>query len=169
MSTELINELEFEIRELYNQVVGDVESCKKMVVSTATAGANLGEYIQQWAHETRAASPEEAWNKLRALDPSFREDIFRFARRAMQARKRGQLDDPAQLQFLLADSDGRSNSEPKATTNEVMHVVSQCTKVRSYITGWTSREPVEKWNDTVKQAVREQLKPLAELYAQLNQ
>lgn len=166
MST-LIDSIETEICELHQVAATKLDYLKTIVVQTAHIGANLGDYIEQLAKANRLKSPEELANKLHAL--GLRDDVTQFAKRAASARKRGILDDPAQLQFALADCQAQAPKGPgqQQSANEVMRTMSQCGRMRQFFDEWTKREPVETWDAVVKQSVREQLQPLAELYGRL--
>lgn len=166
-SAELIDSIEAEIVELHLAVATKLDDLKANVIETAGLGANLGDYIEQLAKAHRLKSPEEIANKLHAL--GLRDDVARFAKRASSARKRGMLEDPSQLQFALADTQAQADKGQgqRHEANEVMRTMSQCGRMRQFFDEWTKREPVESWNAVVRQSVREQLQPLAELYGRL--
>lgn len=167
-STELIDSIEAEICQLHHDVAIELDDLKTSVVKVAHLGANLGDYIEQLVKAHRIKSPEELTNKLHAL--GLRDDVTQFAKRAASARKRGILDDPAQLQFALADCQAQAPKGAQGQqhgANEVMRTMSQCGRMRQFFDEWTKREPVETWDAVVRQSVREQLQPLAELYGRL--
>lgn len=167
-NTELITSLEGEITDLHNAVAQRLDDLKRDVMEVAAHGANLGDHLDTWAR-TLKLSPVEVANRLATL--GLRADVTLFAKRAAHARRRGLLDDPAQLQFALADADeaDRASKAPVWHGNtEVMRLMSQTTRLRQLVNGWLEREPVERWDATVRRSVREQLEPLAKLYNALN-
>ena len=166
-NTELLASLESEIVTLHETVAAKLDDLKANVIETATLGANLGDYVEQWIKAYKLKTPEEVTNCLRAF--GLRDDVTRFAKRASSARKRGMLDDPSQLQFALADTQAQADKGQgqRHEANEVMRTMSQCGRMRQFFDEWTKREPVETWDDVVRQSVREQLQPMVELYGRL--
>ena len=166
-NTELLASLEGEIITMHETVAAKLDDLKANVIDTACLGANLGDYVEEWAKASRLKSPEEIANRLHGL--GLRDDVARFAKRASSARKRGMLDDPAQLQFALADTQAQADKGQgqRHEANEVMRTMSQCGRMLQFFDEWTKRQPVEQWDAVVRQSVREQLQPLVQLYGRL--
>lgn len=166
--TELISSLEAQILDLHETAANELHTLKEAACHTAVTCANLGEHLDEWQRQTRTP-PAAMWERLRALHPSLREDVLRFAKRAALARKRGQLESPDQLMFLLANDQATTTAEPpmRHYVNEVMLCRSSCVKVASFFTDWTTRQPVERWDDSTKRAVKASLQPMVDLYDKL--
>ena len=97
------------------------------------------------------------------------EDIIRLINRASSARRRGLIDDPAQLTFALA-GDGitpRIAPAQKRTHNEVMEATTKIHAVRLYLREMADKVPVERWDAGVRQAIKADLEPLVEIWKSL--
>jgi len=166
--TELITALEAQILDLHESADNELQALKAAACHAADTCANLGEHLDEWQRQTRTP-PSALWERLIALHPALREDVLRVAKRAATARKRGPLDAPYQLTFLLANDQATITAEPpqRHYVNEVMLCRSSCVKVASFFTDWTQRQPVEQWDDSTRQAVKTSLAPLVELYGRL--
>lgn len=127
-------------------------------VALAHDGANLGDLLIAWRN---------AGGKL--LPPEVTEDITRFALKASSSRRRGLIDDPAQLSFALAIDGPEPRIKPALARvhNEPMEATTKAQALRLYLASWTEREPLEAWDDGTKRALKADLQPLAELWARL--
>jgi len=127
-------------------------------VALAHDGANLGDLLIAW---------RDAGGKL--LPPDVTEDVTRFALKASSARRRGLIDDPAQLSFALALDGPEPRIKPPVHRehNEPMEATTKAQALRLYITTWTEREPLDQWDEGTKRALKADLQPLAELWARL--
>jgi len=77
-NTELLASLESEILTLHETVAAKLDDLKANVIETATLGANLGDYVEQWIKAYKLKTSEEVTNCLRAF--GLRDDVTRFAK-----------------------------------------------------------------------------------------
>lgn len=97
------------------------------------------------------------------------EDIIRLINRASSARRRGLIDDPAQLTFALT-GDGitpRIAPAQKRVHNEVMEATTKIHAVRLYLREMADKVPVAKWDQGMRQAIKADLEPLVEMWKSL--
>ena len=97
------------------------------------------------------------------------EDIIRLINRASSARRRGLIDDPAQLTFALT-GDGitpRIAPAQKRVHNEVMEATTKIHAVRLYLREMADKVPVSQWDVAMKQAIKADLEPLVEMWRTL--
>jgi len=97
------------------------------------------------------------------------EDIIRLINRASSARRRGLIDDPAQLTFALT-GDGitpRIAPAQKRTINEVMEATTKAHALRLYLREMTDRQPLDKWDSATRRAIKADLEPIVEMWKQL--
>ena len=97
------------------------------------------------------------------------EDIIRLINRASSARRRGLIDDPAQLTFALT-GDGitpRIAPAQKRVHNEVMEATTKIHAVRLYLREMADKVPVSQWDVAMKQAIKADLEPLVEMWRAL--
>lgn len=141
-----------------NDIKSRLQSLRGDAVALAHDGANLGDLLIAW---------RDAGGKL--LPPEVTEDVTRFALKASSSRRRGLIDDPAQLSFALAIDGPEPRIKPAIHRehNEPMEATTKAQALRLYITTWTEREPLEKWDDGTRRALKADLEPLAQLWAKL--
>ena len=97
------------------------------------------------------------------------EDIIRLINRASSARRRGLIDDPAQLTFALT-GDGitpRIAPAQKRTHNEVMEATTKAHALRLYLREMTDKTPLERWDVATRQAIKADLEPIVEMWRAL--
>ena len=97
------------------------------------------------------------------------EDIIRLINRASSARRRGLIDDPAQLTFALT-GDGitpRIAPAQKRTINEVMEATTKAHALRLYLREMTDRQPLDKWDSATRRAIKADLEPIVEMWRAL--
>lgn len=170
MSTELSTSLETEILALHDTIAEGLDQLRRDVVSLATNGANLGDHAAALKQEAKL-DDESLYARLAALKPEVRNDVFRFAFRAARARRQGMLDNWSQLQFALADGhDNQPQDGPRPSprqVNEAMLWTSQANRMAAFAAEWQAKQPVSKWDASVKASVKASLEPLVRLYSEL--
>jgi len=155
--TELI-EVQTELRARHDKVADILADVRKLTVSGGREAADLGDYMMALKASGMHTLPD--W---------FQEDVTRVAGRALSARRRGLLDDPAQLTFILT-GDGitpRIAPAQKRTHNEVMEATTKIHAVRLYLREMADKVPVERWDAGMRQAIKADLEPLVEMWKQL--
>lgn len=156
-TTELIEcdkDLAVEIEDFGNQV----NVWRKSLPSLMHRAADLGDKI---AARTAIGSF--------VLPACATEDIIRLINRASSARRRGLIDDPAQLTFALT-GDGitpRIAPAQKRTHNEVMEATTKAHALRLYLREMTDRQPLERWDVATRQAIKADLEPIVEMWRSL--
>lgn len=136
----------------------DVTSWRKSLPELMHRAADLGDKI---AARTAIGSF--------VLPACATEDIIRLINRASSARRRGLIDDPAQLTFALT-GDGitpRIAPAQKRTHNEVMEATTKAHALRLYLREMTDRQPLERWDVATRQAIKADLEPIVEMWKQL--
>lgn len=166
-NTALIQSIETEMIALQSGIMLKLSNLKTDLVDAARMGANLQDFVNAWHENASPSSPEEAANKLHSL--GLQDHVLAFAKRAAAAKRRGLLEDPAQLLFAFAGEPAEATSiTPVSHANDpVMKTISQCTRIRQFFDEWTKRQPVEKWDEAVKRSVKQQLQPMVELFEKL--
>lgn len=97
------------------------------------------------------------------------EDIIRLINRASSARRRGLIDDPAQLTFALT-GDGitpRIAPAQKRVHNRVMEMTTKIHAVRLFWREMADEMPIAKWDSAMRQAIKADLEPLVEMWKSL--
>ena len=175
MNEELVKSYESEIAAWFDRVVAKLDRGRDTILEAANDGAVLGEFITGWKHELAVSSEEAFWSGLGAIGQRIkvRQDVIRFSFRAMQLKKKAQaeLTDFSQLTFALAlpGEEGHRQGSPPARreANEVFVAMNSIMRVNGFFVEWQEKEPLNRWDRSVKESMREALRPLVELWERL--
>lgn len=155
--TELIEcdeALEIEIQEFGNEIW----KLRRWVPALMNRGADIGDKIAARAAIGGFILPACAT-----------EDIIRLINRASSARRRGLIDDPAQLTFALTGDGVTPRIAPaqKRTINEVMEATTKAHALRLYLREMQDKTPLAQWDTATRQAIKADLEPLVEMWRAL--
>lgn len=176
MNEQLARSYETEIAAWFVQVANKLDLGRVTILEAANDGAVLGGHIAEWRHAAGVNTDEAFWRGLGAFVPEAlaREDVVRFALRAMQLKKKAaaELTDFSQLTFALAmpgEEAHRDGPPARRESNEVLVAQNSIMRVNGFFTEWLEKEPLARWDRSVKESMREALWPLVELWERLEE
>lgn len=166
MNEKLSTQLACEILRLHDVAQSHADDAKRATIDALNAAAECGGHIDQVGRETRGRLAEWLMTHAPKL-PIGRAKAYLALFRTQ--KERGEIGmDHRQLVLAgvideRADKDAHANPRQPTADRWVFHVGS----IRSWWTKTTGQRPVKEWTREEREAVRDQLQPIVDLYREL--
>lgn len=156
------------IKDQYPKVATMLDELRQAARQTVIEGSQLGTYLTGAGKTNKA----DLMTWLGELVGEVRIEVIRFALKSYRATQRDpSLDDPSQLTFALCDGTQDQTASVQQhharEHNEIADMTKAAMRIQSDLHDLVQAKPIAKWSPAMKEGVREVLRPLVEVWREL--